>query len=149
MHNARKIAYNTLVFVAIIFVVMAVAVLVSKFVSWQKNKTNTVKMTTVLCNFDKKDIGTVKSDTTLSFIYRMQNTGKDSLRVLYVSPDCNCTGYKLSKRIAGVGDSIMLTLNVDMRNKHDGRFMLSTVVGLNTEQREHIIIVEGNVVSGK
>lgn len=106
---------------------------------------NETILTDAVCNFDKRDIGAVISDTTLSFDYKMINTGADSLHVLFISPDCNCTGYRLSKSDVGIGDSISLKLYIDMRNKHKGKFMLNTVVGLNTRQKLYRIVIEGNV----
>lgn len=106
---------------------------------------NETILTDAACNFDKRDIGAVISDTTLSFDYKIINTGTDSLLVLFVSPDCNCTGYRLSKDGVGIGDSISLKLYADLRNKHKGKFMLNTVVGLNTQQKLYRIAIEGNV----
>lgn len=102
-------------------------------------------MTEVSCDFSKLNVGEVKSDTTLQFDYLLKNIGEDSLRVLFVSPDCNCTGYKLSHRCVGEGDSIALALYVDMK-KHKGAFMLNTVVGLNTKQRLYRITIEGEIM---
>ena len=91
----------------------------------------------------KINLGKVKSDTILSFSYHLINVGQNSLHIISVTPDCNCTGYSLSKSVADVGDSINLKLNVDMKNKHKGKFMLNTVVELNTRQRLYHILIEG------
>ena len=101
--------------------------------------------TTVECNLDAKDIGVVKSDTTVSFKYVFKNTGNDSLRVLFINPDCNCTSYEFSSWKVSANDSIVLTLEINMRNKRKGKFMLGTVVALNTEQRLYGIRVTGEV----
>lgn len=93
----------------------------------------------------KDDIGLVISDTIVTCHCIMHNNGERNLRVLFVSPDCNCTEYRLSKNIAVPGDSIILSLVMDMRKKHKGKFMLNTVVGLNTRQRLHRISIEGEV----
>ena len=82
----------------------------------------------------------------LVFKYGIINTGTDSLKVLFVSPDCNCTDYTLSKHSVGIGDTISLSLKINMRNKRQGRFMLNTIVGLNTKQRLYHILVVGNVI---
>lgn len=103
-------------------------------------------VTEVACDFEKFDIGDVSSDTIVTLNYTMKNVGEDSLHVLFVSPDCNCTGFRLSRQSAGIGDSIILSLDVDMKNKRKGIFMLNTVVGLNTKQRLYRISVEGNVL---
>ena len=80
-----------------------------------------------------------------SIVVAPPNTGADSLRVLFINPDCNCTSYKFSSMKVPANDSIVLTLDIDMRNKHRGNFMLSTVVALNTEQRLYGIRVTGEV----
>ena len=77
-------------------------------------------------------------------------TQHHDLETLYVgeksSPDCNCTDYTLSKHSVGIGDTISLSLKINMRNKRQGRFMLNTIVGLNTKQRLYHILVVGNVI---
>lgn len=132
----------------IIFIVLTMLVAICKYVEYRKMINNHVERSTtdVWTNFGKIDIGQVKSDTVLSFNYKMINIGQDTLQVLFISPDCNCTYYNISQKKAVVGDSIMLKLKIDMRNKQKGRFMLNTIVGLNTNQRLYTIIVEGDVL---
>lgn len=109
-------------------------------------KAETYKNTIVECDLKAKNIGKIKSDTIVSFRYVFKNTGTDSLRVLFVKPDCNCTGYKLSSNKVATNDSIVLSIDIDMHNKHKGKFMLNTVVKLNTEQKLYGIRVIGDVI---
>ena len=110
-----------------------------------KYEERTYNLTTVSFDEVREQLGPVKADTTVVRTYTIVNTGEDSLHVLGVSPDCNCTGYQLSANAVAPGDSIQLTIEIDMRNKKHGRFMLSTVVALNTSQRLHHVSIEGQV----
>lgn len=135
-----------LVISAFLFV-SAISVFVFKQIHVQSgDKFDEYCLTDVKCDFDASDIGDVPSDTIVTLNYKIKNVGTDSLHVLFVSPDCNCTGFSLSKQSAGVGDSIILSLEIDMKNKRKGRFMLNTVVGLNTKQRLYRVSVEGSVL---
>lgn len=131
---------------AILFIIMSAIVVTYKlYANKHDGDDSNVKLTEVAADFSKTDIGSVKADTTITFRYLMVNVGEDRLKVLSVNPDCNCTGYELSQNNANKGDSIILTLDVDMRNKHKGRFMLSTVICLNTKQRLYPILITGEV----
>lgn len=112
-------------------------------VSW--NETN-VALTETDFGDVKDTLPSVKGDTLITRKYTIRNTGIDTLRILFVSPDCNCTGYTLSVPYAVPGDSMELGLEVDMSKKHIGRYMLNTVVGINTEKRLYRIRMEGEVL---
>lgn len=77
----------------------------------------TYSLTTVYFNDSAEDLGKIKSDTIVTRDYIIRNTGKDSLHVLFVSPDCNCTGYRLSSESVSSSDSITLSIDIDMQNK--------------------------------
>ena len=96
---------------------------------------------------DRLDLGPVPSDTVVFHEVLLVNSGTDSLRVEFVDPDCNCTGYTLTPcSVAATGDSLRLTLEVDMHKKQIGKFMLNTVVGMNTEKHLHRIVILGDVI---
>lgn len=84
-------------------------------------------------------------DTVISRDYVIRNLGNDTLNVLFVSPDCNCTGYKLSSPAVLPGDSIILSMDIDMHHKRIGKFMINTILALNTEKRLYRIKIEGEV----
>ena len=106
------------------------------------------KMTLTKTDFaDVKDtIPPVKQDTSINRVYEIRNIGFDTLKILFVSPDCNCTGYTLSSHYAAPGKSVELGLEIDMKNKHIGKYMLNTVVGMNTEKRLYRIQMKGEVL---
>lgn len=145
MTKSYRLWLSTFTTIAMVFFAMTIVVLVSKCLRNNSTafKGEVTSITEVSCNFKKINLGKVKSDTILSFSYHLINVGQNSLQIISVTPDCNCTGYSLSKSVADVGDSINLKLNVDMKNKHKGKFMLNTVVELNTKQRLYHILIEG------
>ncbi len=145
MTKSYRLWLSTSTTIAMVFFAMTIVVLVSKCLRNNSTafKGEVTSITEVSCNFKKINLGKVKSDTILSFSYHLINVGQNSLQIISVTPDCNCTGYSLSKSVADVGDSINLKLNVDMKNKHKGKFMLNTVVELNTKQRLYHILIEG------
>ena len=148
MNKSYRIWLSTCTTIAITFFTMTIVVLVSKCFTNNDAKFHDDKMsiTEVSCNFKKIDLGKVKSDTIMTFSYKITNKGHHTLQVISVTPDCNCTGYSLSKQVADIGDSITLKLNVDMKNKHTGNFMLNTVVELNTKQRLYHILIKGEKI---
>ena len=93
----------------------------------------------------KEQISPVCQDTVISRDYVIRNLGNDTLNVLFVSPDCNCTGYKLSSPAVLPGDSIILSMDIDMHHKRIGKFMINTILALNTEKRLYRIKIEGEV----
>ena len=145
MTKSYRLWLSTSTTIAMVFFAMTIVVLVSKCLRNNSTafKSEVTSITEASCNFKKINLGKVKSDTILSFSYHLINVGQNSLHIISVTPDCNCTGYSLSKSVADVGDSINLKLNVDMKNKHKGKFMLNTVVELNTRQRLYHILIEG------
>lgn len=145
MTKSYRLWLSTFTTIAMVFFAMTIVVLVSKCLRNNSTafKGEVTSITEASCNFKKINLGKVKSDTILSFSYHLINVGQNSLHIISVTPDCNCTGYSLSKSVADVGDSINLKLNVDMKNKHKGKFMLNTVVELNTRQRLYHILIEG------
>jgi hypothetical protein len=98
--------------------------------------------------FDEKliDAGDLPADTTIYQAYVLRNTGDKPLIVYNVAPDCNCTDYSLSQKIALPGDSITVNLTVEMKNKKTGMFMVNTVVKVNTEKQLYLLRLNGNVI---
>ena len=94
----------------------------------------------------RDSLPSLRRDTVLKRKYQIVNKGADTLKVLFVSPDCNCTGYSLSSGYAVPNDSVELELEIDMRMKNVGKYMLNTVIGMNTEKRFYRIKLEGEVL---
>ena len=92
------------------------------------------------------DVGTISNDTTIYQSYTLRNTGAHPLIVYQVSPDCNCTNYEISKGIAMPNDSIIILLTVDTQGKHVGKFMLNTVLQVNTQRQLYRLRLVGDIV---
>lgn len=90
------------------------------------------------------DLGKVSSDTTVSASYHFINTGKDTLKVGFVNPDCMCTSYDLSNKVTLVGDTLAVTLRVNTKNKI-GEQKLKTVVKLNTKEKLYALTLKMDV----
>lgn len=143
-----KHVYKACLVISLVLCAISIILLAHKYFSYNKTvgEAEVYPNTTVECDLKHRDIGEIKSDTTVSFRYVFKNVGTNTLHVIFVKPDCNCTGYKLSSNKAAANDSIVLSIDIDMRNKHKGKFMLNTVVKLNTEQKLYGIRVTGDVI---
>ncbi len=111
MTKSYRLWLSTFTTIAMVFFAMTIVVLVSKCLRNNSTafKGEVTSITEASCNFKKINLGKVKS--VLSFSYHLINVGQNSLHIISVTPDCNCTGYSLSKSVADVGDSINLKLN--------------------------------------
>lgn len=144
----KKILEGGLLIVTAVFLVLFAFEEIQSF-SPQKNYVPNYPLTEVEVNMAQTDIGKIVSDTTIRVLYSFTNVGRDSLHVLFVHPDCNCTGYKLSQDVCAKNDSIQVVIDIDMHNKRLGKFMLTTIVALNTEQKLYRLCVEGDIVDNK
>jgi len=90
------------------------------------------------------DLGFLKPDTIVHYDYTLKNIGENPLIIYHVSPDCNCTNYKLSKKIAPPGDSIILKLTIDTRGKR--KFMLNNTIKANTAIGFYRLRIAGEVL---
>jgi len=99
--------------------------------------------------FDSKliDVGNLPQNTIILRDYILKNNGEHPLIVYYISPDCNCTDYKLSSKSAMPNDSIVVTLMIDTKNKNKGMFMLNTVLRANTPQQMYRLRLQGNILA--
>lgn len=144
----KKILEGGLLIVTAVFLILFAFEEIQSF-SPQKNYVPNYPLTEVEVNMAQTDIGKIVSDTTIRVLYSFTNVGRDSLHVLFVHPDCNCTGYKLSQDVCAKNDSIQVVIDIDMHNKRLGKFMLTTIVALNTEQKLYRLCVEGDIVDNK
>lgn len=134
---------------ALIVTIISIVLLIgqNKLNSCAINVGKNYPLTSVDFSGKREYLGSFSNDTTIWRSYIFKNVGDDSLHVLFVNPDCNCTSYHLSDTKVGKGDSIRLNIEIDMRKKQIGRFMLNTVVGLNTKHKLYNICVEGEIVN--
>lgn len=96
-------------------------------------------MTQAECVNGTVDLGKVAIGNMISQKYVIRNTGENPLVVQSLSPDCNCTDYKVSQYVAQPRDSIVVTLYVDTEDKKLGETALNTVIQLNTEEKNYLL----------
>jgi len=92
------------------------------------------------------NVGAIPKDTTIYQSYTLRNSGTQPLVVYHVDPDCNCTNFELSSKIAMPNDSILIHLTVETKEKRLGMFMLNTVVKVNTQKQLYRLRLVGEVV---
>jgi len=85
--------------------------------------------------FNKRvDFGYVNSDTLLTGKYIFMNSGNFDLIIDYVSPDCSCTDFYLSKKSIKPGDTAYILLKLLTKSKFGNEKIFATV-SANTEER--------------
>ena len=90
------------------------------------------------------DFGTVSSDTVISGKFHFRNTGKDTLLIENILPDCSCTSFDITKRVISPGDSACLTLNMSTQHK-TGNVQVYSTIDANTETRLYSLEILANV----
>ena len=80
----------------------------------------------------------INQGDTLNIMYYLINTGRDSLFVNTVNPDCSCTDYVINANKSAPGDTIKLELIVDTSNKY-GYNLIRVVLGTNTKEEMDMI----------
>lgn len=147
MADTGKI-YSVLITVSVLLILASgLKLILSHAGNGTETAADPTALTSVRLIGDRQDIGTVNSDMIISRDVIIINEGPEMLKVEFVDPDCNCTGYTLTPaNEAAIGDSLKLTLTIDMEHKKVGKFMLNTVVGMNTADRLHRIAIEGEII---
>lgn len=151
---------RTLNVLSTIIIIISAIVIIKSIVSIYKNKTspslfiqtekpNNDPLTEIAFNEELRDAGDLSRDTIIYQNYTIRNIGNNPLIVYHVSPDCNCTDYDLSQRIALPGDSTIIRLTISTKGKQVGMFMLNTVIKVNTNKQFYRLRLIGNVTSGK
>lgn len=92
----------------------------------------------------KVDFGIVPADTVLKAIFILHNTGEQCLKIESVIPDCSCTNYLLSKEIVEVGDSVLLALIYNTKDKI-GEQELQTIVKMNIREKFYKITLKADI----
>lgn len=90
------------------------------------------------------DFGVVTKDTILCARYDFINTGKDSLIINYVAPDCSCTGYELSKKEIAPNDSAYILLKLSTKDKA-GPVEIYSTVAANTQTKLYSLQILADV----
>lgn len=96
--------------------------------------------------FSKKiiDFDTVPDDTVLKAKFMLYNVGSHPLKIKSVNPDCTCTDYFLSKDSVNSGDSILLMLIYNTKNKL-GEQELYTILKMNTPEKMYKLTLKAYV----
>lgn len=137
----------------ILFILLSGIVMVKSLLSLKRSNEISDKERTEIKNdpltmvdFDEGiiNVGDIPRDTIIHHGWVFRNIGEKPLIVYFVSPDCNCTDYAVSKKVALPGDTLQIRLTVDTKNKKN-RFMLNTVVRMNTEKGLYVLRLEGNI----
>lgn len=90
-------------------------------------------------------LDSIPVDTVVSIIYRIVNTGQDSLRVLKVSPDCSCTDFSVNKPVIDTGDTTYITLKYNSQQRL-GENKINAIIKLNIPKRICKITAYINVI---
>ena len=98
---------------------------------------NTKPLTSMSVLDTASNIRICKGDT-LNVMYRLVNTGKDSLYILDINPDCTCTDFRISSYSAAPEDTVELKLVIDTNNKF-GKNLIHVVIQSNTEEKYDMI----------
>jgi len=94
------------------------------------------------------NFGKVSRDTLLVGRYAFFNSGKDSLRIKYVNPDCSCASYKLSQKTLSPGDTAYIELVFKTKDKL-GVNKIYTTVCANTNTKMYKLTLKANVLEDK
>ncbi|MBQ2112811.1 MAG: DUF1573 domain-containing protein [Bacteroidales bacterium] len=95
-----------------------------------------------------RNVGQIKKGDLITEEFIIENIGNNPLHLWEVIPDCTCTNYSLSERIVPVGSHTILTLFVDTKNRV-GTNSLNTLLSLNTNEKNHILLLQYNVINSK
>lgn len=90
----------------------------------------------------------VEQGDTLNITYKIVNTGKDSLFLYSINPDCGCTDYKISAKSAGSSDTLSLDVIVDTEGKI-GDNLIHIVLEANTSEKMYMVRLPFFVRSGQ
>ena len=91
------------------------------------------------------DFGNVPQDTILLSYFYFINTGDNELIINDVIPDCNCTGYKLSKDTVMPADTAYIKLEFNTEGKF-GKQKKYTLVSANTKAELYKLTLKANIV---
>ncbi len=135
------------VYSMVVFVILLLSCEHSKNTNNLKSSTSSRQKTLTELKFKNKliDFGEVYVDTILVASYTMYNIGKVPLIIDYVNPDCICTKHMISKDTVAIGDSAVITLEMDTKDKY-GDIKLYTTVCANTGSKFYKLTMKATVL---
>lgn len=95
-----------------------------------------------------RNVGQVQKGGLIAEAFIIENIGNNPLTIGEVIPDCTCTNYSISERNVPIGSHTILTLFVDTKNRI-GTNSLNTLLTLNTNEKNHILLLQYNVIDFK
>lgn len=110
---------------------------------WQK-----VPPTQVRIHNPVRNIGQIQKGGLIAEEFIIENIGSNPLSIWEVIPDCTCTNYSISETNVPMGSHTILTLFVDTKNRV-GTNSLNTLISLNTNEKNHILLLQYNVIDSK
>lgn len=102
----------------------------------QEEEFQKLPKTTILVENKTVDLGVIPKDTLIDAVFKIRNTGENKLVLQEVIPECNCTGYHLSKKEIFPSDEAILTLPLDTKGKMTG-LSRKAIVFRSNSQREY------------
>lgn len=90
-------------------------------------------------------LDSIPVDTIVSIKYQIVNIGHDSLRIVYVNPDCTCTDFTVSSSIIPPKDTTDITLMYNSKESL-GENKINAIIKLNTKRRIYKITAYINVI---
>jgi len=148
--NISNIIYTSIIVVSLFAIVLYFIPIKNKSQIYEISDSETEDpITEVLFDNRAINVGSLSQDTVIFQDYVFKNIGEHPLIVYYVFPDCNCTGYNISSKFTNPGDSIVVTLKIDTKDKGRGAFMLNTALRANTPEQLHHLSLFGNIVGSR
>ena len=89
--------------------------------------------------------GNVYRGDTITHNYTIKCNSDVPLIIKEIQRSCNCTKATISKDTIAFGDSAILAVNIDTKEKI-GYNLINVILQANTPQREHVVVVAMNVI---
>lgn len=144
----EKILIWIIIFISIVFIINGIYkihhkhlnIKINEFVAKNENlPTTSIKFSNLKVNFGK-----VPSDTILKAKFKIYNEGDNLLKIYNINPECTCTDYKLSKSDIAIGDSALITLILNTKDKF-GETQILTTIKTNTNEKMHLLTIVADV----
>jgi hypothetical protein len=108
-------------------------------VSFYENKKEIVKQEPLVektqgilvCDDIKKDFGKIKKNDLVYQKFRLNNIGTETVTILEFDASCNCTSLEISKKSIQPGDSTIVTMKVETKEKSKGLHAVNATLKTN------------------
>lgn len=110
-----------------------------------KSSNKKLPLTTVETSPIHYRVGDITKGTFIEHSFHIKNTGKDSLVIYDVIPDCICTDCSLSQKVVKPGEQTDINVTVDTNDKK-GMFIVNVIICANSQEGAHRFMISGCVV---